>query len=47
MLQEANIVQDWINEGIERGIEKGEVKATRSELILRYARRWEIMPISA
>ena len=29
MLQEANIVHDWINEGIE----KGEVKATRNDIL--------------
>jgi hypothetical protein len=29
MLQEANIVQDWINEGIE----KGEVKAIRNDIL--------------
>jgi len=33
MLQEADIVQDWINEGFEKGVEKGEVKATRDAIL--------------
>lgn len=36
MLQEADIVQDWINEGnegFEKGVEKGEAKATRDAIL--------------
>jgi len=33
MLQEADIVQDWINEGFEKGIEKGKVKAIRDDIL--------------
>lgn len=37
MLQEADIVQDWINEGLQKGIgigmEKGEVKAIREDIL--------------
>jgi len=37
MLQEADIVQDWINEGLQKGIgigmEQGEVKAIREAIL--------------